>query len=240
MESKKGLSSYLKRYRDKADITQGELAEKLEVSRQSIIALESGKCIPSVFLALRIGRFFEIPVEFIFREAAFDLEDSVKEIVEEDNDDSKGGEQEMQRNLMPWSPWRDMMSMREMVDRFFEEPTGRISSDVFHPTISIRETSKNLIIEADIPGVKEDDLDIEIENDKVIIKGERKHEQEVKREDYYHMESSFGSFSRMISLPSNVNAEKADAEIKEGVLRISIPKEEQKKPKKISVKTLKK
>ncbi len=234
MDSKKDLSSYLKRYREKADLTQGQLAEELGVSRQSIIALESGKCIPSVSLALRIGRFFSLPVEFIFREAGKDFANSVEEILNEEG----GGEQEMPRSLMPWSPWRDMMNMRDMVDRFFEEPSRGVS-EAFHPTVSVRETDKQLIIEADLPGVRQEDLDVEIEDDKVTIKGERKYEKEVKREDYYHMESSFGSFSRMIALPSYVEADKAVAEVKEGVLTVIIPKKEQKKAKKLVIKAQK-
>lgn len=236
MDSKKDLSSYLKRYREKADLTQGELAQKLGVSRQSVIALESGKCIPSVSLALRIGRFFSLPVEFIFREVGkTELENTYREIFNEE----EGGEEEMPRSLMPWSPWRDMMSMRDMVDRFFEEPSHAVS-DAFHPTVSVRETDKTLIIEADLPGVKEENLDVEIEDDKITIKGERKYENEVKREDYYHMESSYGSFSRLIALPSYVEADKAVAESKEGVLTITIPKKEQKKAKKLSIQPKKK
>jgi len=234
MESKRGLSSYLKRHREKADMTQGELADKLGVSRQSVIALESGKCIPSVSLALRVGRFFSMPVEFIFREAGKDLEGTIDEIIEED--EQEAGEPEMQRSLMPWSPWRDMMSMRDMVDRFFEEPSVHSLTESFHPTVAIRETTKELIIEADIPGVKEEDLSVEIEDDKAMIKGERKHDAQVKREDYYHMESSYGGFSRIISLPSYVDSEQAVAEVKDGVLRLTIPKKQQNKTKKISIK----
>ena len=232
----KNLPTYLKTYREKADLTQGELAEKIGVSRQSIISLEASRCVPSVELAMRIARFFELPVEFIFRcDETGPFETVVDKLINEE----RGGE--MTRDLMPWSPWREMMSLRENIDRFFDEPSlsHRGTSGVFHPAVSIRETEKEMIIEADVPGVRDEDVDIEIEDDKVIIKGERKHQEETKREDYYHVESSYGSFSRVIGLPNYVNADKAIAEVKDGILEVRVPKVEQRQPKKIKVATKK-
>jgi len=224
---KREIASRLKQFREHSSVTQGELADLLGISRQSVISLESCKCIPSVALALKIARLFDMPVEFIF-----DVEKDKVEI-ENDDEENKLGEN-MTRDMMPWSPLREIMSMRESLDRFFDEPTRQTS--VFHPTVGIRETEKELTIEADLPGVKEDDVDVEIENDKVILKGERKHESEIKREDYYHMESSYGSFSRMISLPSYVDASRGEAEFKNGVLIVKIPKVEEKKSKKLQIK----
>jgi len=230
----KNLAPYLKKYREKADITQGELADKLGVSRQSVIALESGKCVPSVLLALKISRFFELPVEYIFRVQEQNL-DSIFDQIE---NKLKGGEENMARDLMPWSPWREMMSMRENIDKFFDEPfsSRQLSSGSFHPSVAIRETEKELVVEADLPGVKEEDVDVQIEDDKLIIRGERKHSSETKQEDYYHMESSYGAFSRTIGLPSYVDAGRAEAEVKDGILEVRVPKVESKKSKKIAVK----
>ena len=131
------------------------------------------------------------------------------------------------------------MSLREGIDRLFEEPTHKavFSEGLFHPKVSIRETKSDFIIEADIPGVKEEELSVEVEDDKVILKGERKHREESRREDYYHMESSYGAFSRIVALPSNVDADKAAAEVKDGVLEIKVPKVEQKKAKRVMVKS---
>ena len=238
--TKENLPTYLKTYREKADLTQGELADKIGVSRQSIISLEASRCVPSVELAMRIARFFELPVEFIFRQEveADECETVVDKIL---NNNNEGGGTDMTRNLMPWSPWREMMSLRENIDKFFDEPSlsHRGTPGVFHPAVSIRETQKEMIIEADVPGVRDEDVDVEIEDDKVIIKGERKHQQETKREDYYHMESSYGSFSRVIGLPNYVNADKAVAEVKDGILEVKVPKVEQRQPKKIKVATKK-
>lgn len=234
------LATHLKQYREKADLTQEELAGRLDVSRQTVISLESGKCIPSVALAVKIARFFELPVEFIFRfheegfKTLFDEIDNNKNIREEE------GEDKMTRELMPWSPWREMMSMRSNVDKFFDEPYRQTSSEVmFHPAVSIRETKNELVIEADVPGIKDEDINVEIEDDKVILSGERKHKEETKNEDYYHMESSYGSFSRVIALPAYVDADRAQAEVKDGILEVKIPKIEKPSAKKIIVKSSK-
>lgn len=238
MVENKSLASYLKKYREKANITQEELADRLGVSRQSVIALESGKCIPSVLLALKISRFFELPVEYIFRFQ----EDNFNSIFSEIENKVKGGEEKMARDLMPWSPWREMMNMRETIDRFFDEPfpSRSLSTAVFQPLVGIRETKNELVIEVDLPGVKEDDVDVQVEDDKLIIRGERKYSSETKREDYYHMESSYGSFSRVIGLPSYVDASRAEAEVKDGILEVRIPKVEEKKSRKIAIKKGKK
>jgi HSP20 family protein len=241
MEMNKSLAVYLRQYREKADLTQGELAEKLDISRQSVIALESGKCVPSVALALKIAHFFELPVEFIFRyfdeglETLFgQLTNEVSEEIDENKENLSNHGGSMPRGLVPWSPWREMMNMREDIDRFFEEPV-QAHSATFYPSVSVRETGEEFVIEADIPGVKDEDLDVEIEENRIILKGERKFKQESKGEDYYHLESSYGSFSRTISLPSYVDAEGASAEIKEGMLEIRVPKIKQREPKKIPV-----
>lgn len=225
------MQSFLRKFREKADLTQGELADNLGVSRQSIISLESGKCVPSVNLAMKIATIFDVPIEFIFR---FDENFFDKACEKEQEKNNAGGD--MGRDLMPWSPWREMMSLRETMDRFFDEPAWSKGSSVFYPSIGIRETAKELVIEADLPGVREEDVDIEVEDNQLIVKGERKHTIEKKREDYYHLESSYGAFSRVISLPANVDSSKAEADFANGILEIRIPKREERKPKKITVK----
>jgi len=240
MANFKNVAVYLRKYRERGDLTQGELAGELGVSRQSVIALESGKCVPSVALAIRISQFFEIPVEFIF--GPLGQEDSgidkffekIENKIKENN--KRGGS--MARDLLPWSPLREVMSLRDAMDRFFEEPSLTNAKDggFFHPSVGIRETAKEMIVEVDLPGVAEDEVSIEVEDEKLVIKGERKHREEIKRENYYHLESSYGTFSRVIGLPAYVQGERADADIKDGILTVTIPKVEQRKPRKIQIK----
>jgi len=236
VENKNNVQTYLKKFREKTSMTQEELAEKLEISRQSVISLESGKCVPSVHLALRISQFFDVPVEFIFRS---DFENHIENIENIENENNLNGGGQMSRDMIPWSPWRDLLSLRETMDKFFDEPhsVAHQPSGMFLPAVSIRDSQGKLVIEIDIPGVKEEDLDVRVEDDKVIVRGERKHTEENKRDDYYHLESSYGAFSRVIALPSSVNADRAEAEVKNGILEIRIPKVDEKKTKKIEVKS---
>lgn len=217
------IKSELKRVREKYDLTQEELADELGVSRQSIIALESGKYRPSIPVALQIAEFFELPVEFIFRCQPEEGEEikSVKML-------KKGGETNMERDITAWTPWRDMMNMRDTVDRLFDDSLVSLSRphDMKYPAVNVRQTDKDVIVEADVPGMKEDEIEIEIAENTISIRGERKHSKEVKKEDYYHREVSYGSFTRTVGLPAEVDAAKTDAKLEQGTLVVTLPKVE--------------
>lgn len=109
----------------------------------------------------------------------------------------------------------------------------------FYPTINTREGEFAYHVEVDLPGIKKDDINISIEDNRLTISGERKLKDEVKEENYYKIESSYGSFSRSFSLPEEVDVENIHAESKDGVLEVTIPKLENAsvdKVKKISIK----
>ncbi len=231
------IKSYLKQIRQRHNLTQEDLARELGISRQSVIALESGKCLPSVPLATRIAFYFQLPIEFIFRAVDVEFEDWQSTILKKIQ---KGGEKGMDRELIPWSPWREMMNLRDAVDRIFDESLWRWPREMIYPAVNVRQTEKSVIVEADVPGVKEDEIEVEVHPDAVVIRGERKHEEETKEKDFYHKEVAYGSFSRAISLPAEVKAESAKAELKNGTLKITIPKVEAKKPKVVKVKPTKK
>ncbi len=131
------------------------------------------------------------------------------------------------RGLMRWSPWREL-------DRIFDES---FFSDIdFMPAMDIRQDKDNVIVEMAIPGIDANNVDISIENDVLTVKGRREEKKEVKREDYYRKEIREGSFSRSIVLPMSVIGDKADAVYEKGMLKITIPKAEEAKPKKIAIK----
>ena len=102
------------------------------------------------------------------------------------------------------------------------------------------EKEDKFVVKAELPGMTEEDIDISVAGDTLTIKEERKAEDEVKEEDYYCCERSYGSFSRSIAVPSNVDAKKIEANYDDGVLAISLPKASEVKPKKIAVSTRKK
>ena len=108
------------------------------------------------------------------------------------------------------------------------------------PAIEVFEKEDKFVVKAELPGMKEEDINVSIVGDTLTIKGERKAESEVKEEDYYCCERSYGSFSRSIAVPSNVDAKKIEASFEDGVLDISLPKVPEVKPKKIAVSAKKK
>ena len=112
-----------------------------------------------------------------------------------------------------------------------------LSTD-FIPSINTRDGEFAYHIEVDLPGVKKEDINVSVEDNRLVISGERKSKEEIKEENYYKVESSFGSFSRSFSLPEGVDAENIHAESSDGVLEVTVPKLQQAvdKVKKISIK----
>ncbi len=216
----------LKNIRRKMGLTQEELADHLGVSRQAIISLEAGRNMPSIPLALSIAEYFRLPVEVIF-------------YCETENKNQEKGDR-MDREIMPWSPWREMASMREALDRMFDESVTSMArnNDWNYPALNVRQTNKEVIVEADVPGMKQEDIDIEIGENSVSIRGERKatHEENDKKHSYYHREVNYGAFHRAITLPVEIDADKAKADLEHGTLVITLPKVEPAKPKTIKLK----
>jgi HSP20 family protein len=108
------------------------------------------------------------------------------------------------------------------------------------PAIDVFEKDDKFVVKAELPGMKEEDINVSVVGDTLTIKGERKAESEAKEKDYYYCERSYGSFSRSLALPSNVDAQKIEANYEDGVLEISLPKIPEVKPKKVSVSAKKK
>jgi HSP20 family protein len=149
--------------------------------------------------------------------------------------------------LTQWRPLRDF----EEVERRFEDLFGRsvlptawgrlpVEQRGWTPAIEVFEKEDRFLVKAELPGMKEEDIDVSAVGDTLTIKGERKTESEVKEEDYYCCERSYGSFFRSIALPSHVDAEKIEASYEDGILEVSLPKISEVKPKKISVSAKKK
>ncbi len=112
--------------------------------------------------------------------------------------------------------------------------------NAFMPTVNTREDEKSYTVEVDLPGIKKEDIKVNIdpENNTLTISGERKFKNEVKKDDYYTLESNYGKFLRTFTLPENVNVEQIDAKSEDGVLNLTLPKieKEQKEVKEIPVK----
>ena len=149
--------------------------------------------------------------------------------------------------LTPWRPLRELEEVERRFGDIFGQSFlpaawGRLPMEQrgWTPAIEVFEKEDRFLVKAELPGMKEEDIDVSAVGDTLTIKGERKTESEVKEEDYYCCERSYGSFFRSIALPSHVDAQKIEASYEDGVLEVSLPKIPEVKPKKISVSAKKK
>lgn len=145
--------------------------------------------------------------------------------------------------LTPFRPHRGFREFREgfsllnsMLDSMEEQKEGSLVA--FTPSVNTREGEYAYHVEVDLPGVKKEDIGINVQDNVLTISGERKSKEEVKEEDYYKVESQYGRFERSFTLPENIDQEDIHAESKDGVLEVIIPKLKVVKetPKKIEVK----
>jgi HSP20 family protein len=146
--------------------------------------------------------------------------------------------------IVRWDPFRDLMNLQDEVNSLFRrsflrgaEPVSAVErAAVWAPAIDLYESDDKLTVEAELPGLDSDDIDITIEDDILHIKGERKFSDEVKEENYHRIERAYGYFERNIPLPHKVQGDKVAATVKDGLLRIEMPKAEEAKPKQIPIK----
>lgn len=153
--------------------------------------------------------------------------------------------------LIRWQPFQELTSLQRQMNRLFESFAGKapqgpfeeeISSLEFGPPVDIIEDEQKLTFKVEVPGIEEKDIKVEVENNVLTVRGERKLEKEVKEENFRRMERHYGAFARSFSLPPSVDAEKIEANYNNGVLAIQMPKRAEAKPKQIKVnvsKTLK-
>ena len=142
-------------------------------------------------------------------------------------------------NLTRWEPMREMMSLREAMDRLFDDAFTRplsVSGVSAMPAIDMYQTNDDVIVKATLPGLKSEDVDITVTGETLTLRGEFKQENEQKETSYHIRESRFGSFERSILLPTDVKADKAKADFEDGILTITMPIAEEVKPKSIMIK----
>ncbi len=141
--------------------------------------------------------------------------------------------------IIPWRPFRDMERWfeEELPEEWFERPRwGRLFPMVRTPRIDIYETEKEVVAEAELPGVELKDITVEVKDNVLKIEAKKEEKKEEKGKGYYRKEISAGYYKRAVPLPVEVIGEKAEAEYKEGVLKVRIPKKEIKKEEKRGVK----
>jgi HSP20 family protein len=144
--------------------------------------------------------------------------------------------------LIRFEPARELASlqgeMNQLFNTFFGDSTtaaGNGQSRRWVPAMDLVETADHFVVRADLPGLRESDISIELEDNVLTISGERKHEEKAEKEGYYRVERSFGKFARSLTLPDGVDAGAVAADFDAGVLEVRIPKPEQRKPRKVSI-----
>jgi HSP20 family protein len=144
--------------------------------------------------------------------------------------------------IVRFDPIRELATMQERVNRVFGDFYNRRTEDdllargAWVPSVDIYENDEHeLVIKAELPDVKRDDIDLRIENDMLTLRGEKKMDSEVKEEHYHRVERVYGAFTRSFSLPSTVDTTRVTADYKNGVLEIKLPRREEAKPKQIQV-----
>lgn len=145
-------------------------------------------------------------------------------------------------NLIKFNPWREMDTFSDRFNRFFDgtflpahwlKEESRLND--WAPSVDVYDDDKKIVIKAEIPGVDKKDIHVDVKDGVLTLSGERTHENEVKEENFHRKERVFGKFQRSFTLPEGLDPDSIAADYKDGVLKIEIPKPEEKKSKKISV-----
>lgn len=144
--------------------------------------------------------------------------------------------------MIKYDPFRELRSLQNEVNRLFSSSFSRGNDDsdlmrgAWSPQVDIFENKNEIVLEAELPGMKPEDVNISIENNILTIRGERKFEKKNEGDDFHRVERSYGSFTRSFTLPPTISSENANAQFENGVLRLSLAKREEAKPRRIEIK----
>jgi HSP20 family protein len=144
--------------------------------------------------------------------------------------------------LIRWEPVRELNTIQSEMNRLFNTffdasapGNGQTPTRRWIPAMDLVENDDELVLRADLPGLTEDDVKIEVEDNVLTVSGQRKAEHEERKDGYFRVERAFGSFHRSLTLPEGVDPEKVTANFDRGVLEVRIPKPEQRKPRKVTI-----
>ncbi len=144
--------------------------------------------------------------------------------------------------LIRWDPFQEMSALQERMNRLFSDVRAQapvrgeeIVQGAWIPAVDIFETNEAIVLKAELPGITAQDISVEVKDNTLTLKGEKKFEKEVKEENYHRVERSCGSFQRAFTLPGTIHQEKVKAKFKDGILEITLPKVEEAKPKQVKV-----
>lgn len=138
------------------------------------------------------------------------------------------------RVMSAFDHWTPARKDKDSEERGLWWPAGFVEGGM--PAVDIEETDSEVIVTAELPGLERKDFEVELQSGRLVLRGEKKTQREEKKSAYYYAESSYGSFYRAVPLPCEVEADKAEASYKHGVLRVQLPKSEEAKARRINVK----
>ena len=144
-------------------------------------------------------------------------------------------------NIIRWDPFRDLSTLRVRMNRLFEdafssrEEEKDMVASTWNPSVDIYETENAMVLKAEVPGIDENDIELKIEDNTLTLKGDRKFEKETKEENYHRIERAYGSFYRSFTLPRNIDQDKIKAERENGILKVTMSKKAELKPKKVKI-----
>lgn len=138
-----------------------------------------------------------------------------------------------------WDPFRDVSTLQNRLNSLFQDYNrgegGMVSTAGFVPPVDVYEDEHKILLKLEIPGMKQEDLDIQLENNTLTVRGERKFENEEKEENFHRVERHYGTFYRAFTIPNTVNPDSVKADYDAGVLKIQLEKRAEAKPKQIKV-----
>ena|SRR5437868_4130758 len=141
-----------------------------------------------------------------------------------------------------WDPFRDLNILQERMNRVFEDAAGRrwksdepAATTSWSPAVDISETDREILVQAELPGINRKDIALQVENNVLTLKGDRRFEKETRQENYHRIERSYGGFSRTFAIPAIVDESGIRADFKDGILKIALPKKEQMKARQIKI-----
>ena len=143
--------------------------------------------------------------------------------------------------IVKYNPMKELRSMQEQMNRLLnlswnhDLSTEEMKEGIWQPPVDIYETEDSVVIKTELPDVDQKNIEVRVENNTLNIKGERKHESDVKKESYHRIERYFGSFQRSFNLPATIDQERINASCDKGILTVILPKKEALKPKQINI-----
>jgi HSP20 family protein len=141
--------------------------------------------------------------------------------------------------IIRWDPFREMTQVQSQFNRLMDQMWGNGRQESWLPAVDVFDNNDAVVIKAELAGMDPDDIQIEVEDNVLTIKGERRFEEKVDDERYYRVERRYGSFQRSLALPQGVRPDEIQAGYDDGILTVTVPKAEEEKPKKIEVKAKK-